>query len=818
MPGDSIVAGSVEIMSLTDGAQTAKERGPGPPPSKLPPALYAAPPEPADADAGGADQETATPSDLARAAGLDLEHAYGENEREKRRGAGGVRSVRGARRRLASWAAPFLSIRTLFIVSAVLQVISACGFTFAIMWVFGQRNVETMADNFLGELEERTFAATRTYLDTARLCAEAVADYAATGGAGGGGCPRRTGLGARPALPVAPLPTADLALPPPPPFQGKVSQKSWRGTLEAFAGTLARFSEIAVNSEQRCCKCYREELGGACPEGTRSMFANRTHYIYFASGRRGQPAGYPLITAPLSPMATAWYNATVRSAAGASWFAARFTHSSPTEAADPLDGVVVSFAVAFRLEGSIQEELASVTAGLPGTPQAYPGPATPFWYTEAVPPQSPIGGAAAANIRLGALSRQLQEFVAIKGTLLFLTTATGRMFATSTGKLLHVINPKTGMAILASESPDTLTRDAWRAFPPADPGAGSQRLVIEYGGRQYFAGRAPLHLDPNLDLVLYIAHAIAIELGVSAAWLVVCIAVAVLVSWGITRPIDKIRGSMQILLETMTSVYADMRTHVDSRAPPASAPMSPTERGPATGLTNADEFPGSFVSSPHHSSNVRLRELTAFDDLVADMHSRFVSFQEVVSTEAKAKIEMEVRSEETKKFLATVSHEMRTPLNGMLGMLDLARECELPAEAAEYIEAASLSGDHLLALVNDILDLQKMEAGLIELASAPVDVRSAVVNAVRIVKRKADEKGLTVSMDVADHVPVLVSSDPDRLRQILLNLLSNAVKYTVHGSVEVRVSIPERPVVPIREAPGSPGGRSGRIVLRFETR
>eukprot|EP00741_Cyanophora_paradoxa_P011126 tig00020553_g10747.t1 len=581
-------------------------------------------------------------------------------------------------------------------------------------------------------------------------------------------------------------------------------------------------------------KCYDEEIGTSCPEGTRSIIGNGTHYLYFRNGRRGQPAGYPLLTVTLSPQAVAWYGATINSAAGAAWYPARFTHSSPSTAKHPLDGVVVSFAVAFRAQGNVQEELASVTGGLPGTRNAYPGPATPAQYLETVPPKGPIGGAAAANIRLGALSRQLQDSVAIPGTLLFLTTAAGRMFATSTGALTHVVNPRTGMSILASDSPDVLTREASGAFPtPAGPAAGPQRLTLRSGGRDYFAGRAPLHVEPNLDLVLYIAvprdvvmselqHAIAIELGVNGVWLVICIVVAVLVSWGITRPIDKIRGSMQILLETMTSVYAELRMHVNSNAPPLPAP--PTDRGGGGGggggrresRGGARSGGGSFSSSSHHSNNVHLRELTAFDDLVSDMYSRFVSFQEVVSTEAKAKIEMEVRSEETKKFLATVSHEMRTPLNGMLGMLDLARECEMPREAAEYIEAASLSGDHLLALVNDILDLQKMEAGLIELASAPVDVRSAVVNAVRIVKRKADEKGLTVSMDVADHVPVLVSSDPDRLRQILLNLLSNAVKYTVHGSVAVRVSIPERPAVPIREAPRSPGGRSGRIVLRFE--
>eukprot|EP00741_Cyanophora_paradoxa_P017772 tig00021015_g17165.t1 len=147
----------------------------------------------------------------------------------------------------------------------------------------------------------------------------------------------------------------------------------------------------------------------------------------------------------------------------------------------------------------------------------------------------------------------------------------------------------------------------------------------------------------------------------------------------------------------------------------------------------------------------------------------------------------------------------------------------------------------------DILDLQKMEAGLIELSCVPVDVRSTVVNAVRIVKRRADEKttetapaalflscepalnpvppqGLAVSMDAAEDVPVLLLSDPDRLRQVLLNLLSNAVKYTIEGSVAVRVGVPGRPATPISGSGGAGAlslrrasiGAGNRIVLRFE--
>eukprot|EP00741_Cyanophora_paradoxa_P008749 tig00000140_g8470.t1 len=213
-----------------------------------------------------------------------------------------------------------------------------------------------------------------------------------------------------------------------------------------------------------------------------------------------------------------------------------------------------------------------------------------------------------------------------------------------------------------------------------------------------------------------------------------------------------------------------------------------------------------------------LRELEAFEEAVRAMRSGFAAFREMSATELalmrsllaerKTKLEMEVRADETRKFISTMSHEMRTPLNGILGMLQLARDCTLPAEAAEFVEAASLSGEHLLSIVNDVLDLQKIEAGLIELQSGPMRVAEIVpaspslsrarrgaegrgagrqVEAsVRIVAPRASAKGLLLAAVIADDVPAVVVGDADRTRQCLLNLVSNAVKYTLRGSVEAR--------------------------------
>eukprot|EP00741_Cyanophora_paradoxa_P013818 tig00020710_g13338.t1 len=157
-----------------------------------------------------------------------------------------------------------------------------------------------------------------------------------------------------------------------------------------------------------------------------------------------------------------------------------------------------------------------------------------------------------------------------------------------------------------------------------------------------------------------------------------------------------------------------------------------------------------------------------------------------------------VRADETRKFISTMSHEMRTPLNGIIGMLQLAKDCELSEEAAEFVEAASVSGEHLLSIVNDsgsspypakVLDLQKIEAGLIELQSAPTQISDLVEASVRIVQPRAGAKGLILTSSVDPRVPAVVMTDPDRTRQCLLNLVSNAVKYTLRGSVQVCVTV-----------------------------
>ncbi len=141
------------------------------------------------------------------------------------------------------------------------------------------------------------------------------------------------------------------------------------------------------------------------------------------------------------------------------------------------------------------------------------------------------------------------------------------------------------------------------------------------------------------------------------------------------------------------------------------------------------------------------------------------------------------------EFLANMSHEIRTPMNGVLGMTELALAVSASGEQREYLESARFSAQSLLSLLDDILDLSKIEAGKLELDSDIFDLRQTVASAVALLSFCAHEKRVRLTWSVSEGVPVKVKGDGNRLRQILLNLLGNAVKFTERGSVNVSVGV-----------------------------
>jgi CheY-like chemotaxis protein len=140
-------------------------------------------------------------------------------------------------------------------------------------------------------------------------------------------------------------------------------------------------------------------------------------------------------------------------------------------------------------------------------------------------------------------------------------------------------------------------------------------------------------------------------------------------------------------------------------------------------------------------------------------------------------------------FLATMSHEIREPMNAVIGMTRVLLETPLSDEQREYVDVVHEAGQALLTIINDVLDLSRMEAGRLDLDSVDFDLRTLLDRAVAIVEPRAREKGLPLRLDVAPGVPRMLRGDPGRLRQVLLNLLGNAVKFTAVGEVGLAVRV-----------------------------
>jgi PAS domain S-box-containing protein len=188
-----------------------------------------------------------------------------------------------------------------------------------------------------------------------------------------------------------------------------------------------------------------------------------------------------------------------------------------------------------------------------------------------------------------------------------------------------------------------------------------------------------------------------------------------------------------------------------------------------------------LVVSPVKDANGKVTSVSLF---AHDITSRKQSESELLTARQKAEASTEAKT----SFLATMSHEIRTPLNGVIGMGKLLNQTQLSSKQQEYVDSILLSGEALLSVINDILDISKIESSRMELEKRPFAVKRCIEETFELLSAKAIEKKLTLQYAIAPGTPAFILGDITRLRQILMNLVSNAIKFTQRGGVLIQVS------------------------------
>lgn len=266
------------------------------------------------------------------------------------------------------------------------------------------------------------------------------------------------------------------------------------------------------------------------------------------------------------------------------------------------------------------------------------------------------------------------------------------------------------------------------------------------------------------------------------AVLVSLILVKIIISKSVTRPLQKAAALAGAMAEGDLSRKLDIR-----------------QQDEIGGLARAMNIMAEKIESSHTQLEQKVADRTASlektnQKLRAEIAERERTEKELKNTQEKL-VEAAHLAEEANRskseFLANMSHEIRTPLTGIIGMIEMLTNTQLTPEQHDYADSITLSGETLLVIINDILDISKIEAGEFTLASEPFDLKKSMESIIPIFAPQANKKGLAFNVQFTPTDSYYVRGDEVRVRQIIYNLVGNALKFTQEGKIEIRVNTGE---------------------------